>query len=95
MLNSFSKKDACKLLKEGAQLVDVRSSSEFSQGALPNAISLPLQSIMAADNLLDRAKPIILYCVSGARSATAKNYLDQMGYHEVYNLGSFKNYICE
>jgi 3-mercaptopyruvate sulfurtransferase SseA len=44
--NSFSGKDACKLLADGAQLVDVRSSSEFSQGALPNAINLPLQSIM-------------------------------------------------
>jgi phage shock protein E len=52
MFNSFSGKDACKLLADGAQLVDVRSSSEFSQGALPNAINLPLQSIMNAKNIL-------------------------------------------
>jgi rhodanese-related sulfurtransferase len=51
MFNSFSGKDACKLLADGAQLVDVRSRSEFSQGALPNAINLPLQSIMNAKNI--------------------------------------------
>lgn len=95
MFNSFSKKDACKLLKSGAQLVDVRSSAEFAQGALPNALNLPLQSIMAADNFISREKPIVLYCVTGARSSTAKNYLLQMGYKDVYDLGSYRNYDCD
>jgi phage shock protein E len=95
MFDSFSTKDVCKLLKDGAQLVDVRSSAEFAQGALPEAINLPLQSIMAADNFLDREKAIVLYCVSGARSANAKSYLIQMGYKDVFDLGSFKNYNCQ
>lgn len=94
MFNSFTGTDACKLLSAGAQLVDVRSSSEFAQGALPDAINLPLQSIMAASNFIDDKKAIILYCVSGARSAAAKDYLLQMGFKEVYDLGSFKNYNC-
>ncbi len=95
MFNSFSSSDACKLLANGAQLVDVRSTSEFAQGALPNAINLPLQSIMSADQIVSREKPIILYCVTGARSSTAKNYLMQMGFEEVHDLGSFRNYTCE
>jgi phage shock protein E len=95
MFNSFSSADACKLLADGAQLVDVRSTAEFSRGALPNAISLPLQGIMNANNIINKDKAIVLYCVSGARSATAKNYLMQMGFDEVYDLGSFKNYTCE
>lgn len=95
MFNSFTGADACKLLSQGAQLVDVRSSSEFASGALPDAINLPLQSITAADNFIDNDKAVILYCVSGARSATAKNYLLQMGFKEVYDLGSFKNYNCK
>ncbi len=94
MFNSFSSSDACKLLADGAQLVDVRSSAEFSRGALPNAINLPLQSIMAADNFINRETPIVLYCVTGARSSTAKNYLLKMGFKEVHDLGSFKNYHC-
>lgn len=95
MRNSFSSGDACKLLADGAQLVDVRSSAEFSQGALPNAINLPLQSIVDAENFLDKNKVIILYCVTGARSSTAKNYLTEMGFKDVKDLGSFKNYNCE
>jgi phage shock protein E len=95
MFNSFSGEDACKLLVNGAQLVDVRSTSEFAQGSLPNAINLPLQSIMNAKNILDADKAIVLYCVSGARSSTAKNYLTQMGFDNVNDLGSFKNYNCK
>ena len=95
MFNSFSSADACKLLANGAQLIDVRTTAEFSRGALPNAISLPLQGIMHADNIIDKNKAIILYCLSGARSATAKNYLTQMGFTEVHDLGAFKNYTCE
>lgn len=95
MFNSFSGNDACKLLAAGAQLVDVRSAAEFSRGALPNAINLPLQSIMAAQNVLDQDKAVILYCVTGARSSTAKNYLLQMGFRNVNDLGSYKNYHCD
>jgi phage shock protein E len=95
MFDSFSTKDVCKLLEDGAQLVDVRSNEEFKQGALPDAINLPLPSIMAADNLLNREKVIVLYCLSGVRSATAKNYLMQMGYRDVIDLGSFKSYTCQ
>ncbi len=95
MFNTFSSKDACKLLANGAQLVDVRSSAEFARGALPNAINLPLQAIMSADQVISRDKAVILYCVTGARSSTAKTYLSQMGFDEVYDLGSFRNYTCE
>ncbi len=95
MFNTLTGNDACKLLSEGAQLVDVRSSGEFAQGALPNAVNLPLQSITNAKNIIATDKAIVLYCVSGARSSSAKNYLVQMGFEQVYDLGSFKNYNCE
>ena len=95
MFNSFTGNDACKLIANGAQLVDVRSSAEFSRGSLPDAINLPLQSIMSAKKVIDVDKDIILYCVTGARSSTAKNYLVQMGFEKVHDLGSFRNYNCE
>ena len=95
MFNTFSGNEACEILSNGGQLVDVRSSAEFARGALPNAINLPLQSIMAADNFIDKDKAVVLYCVTGARSSTAKSYLTQMGFREVYDLGSYRNYNCE
>lgn len=93
--NKFTCKEVCKMIADNkAHLVDVRSESEFAQGALPHALNIPLQLIMTADNLLEKEKEIILYCVSGARSSMAKNYLLQMGYKKVHDLGSYQNYCC-
>jgi phage shock protein E len=94
-MNTVSSEKACEILANGGKLIDVRTPAEFSQGCLPNAISLPLQQIMAADNMFDKEDSLVLYCVSGARTASAKQYLDQMGYKNVYDLGSFQNYTCE
>lgn len=85
--------EAREILKNGGRLVDVRTTDEFAQGCLPNAINLPLQSIMEADSMFEKNDKLVLYCVSGARTATAKIYLNKMGYKNVYDLGSFKNYI--
>ena len=95
MNNSFSGDDACKLLKSGAVLVDVRSPAEYNNGCLPDAINLPLQQITNAPDIFDAGKDLILYCVTGARSSSAKNYLNQLGFENVYDLGSFRNYNCE
>ena len=94
-MNTISGDKACEILNNGGKLIDVRTPAEFSQGCLPNAISLPLQSIMAADNIFEKEDSLVLYCVSGARTASSKQYLDQMGYKNVYDLGSFKNYNCD
>jgi rhodanese-related sulfurtransferase len=56
---NFSGKDACKLLANGAQLVDVRSSSEFSQGALPNAINLPSRWFLVMRQQINAIAPPI------------------------------------
>lgn len=91
---NISCEDAKKMLQEQqAQLVDVRTPAEFSQGALPNAINLPLQTINQADNILEKDKPIILYCVTGTRTRMAKIQLNNFGFDQVHDLGSFQNYL--
>jgi len=91
---NISCEDAKKMLAEQqAQLVDVRSPAEFAQGALPNAINLPLQAINQADQILAKDKPIILYCVTGTRTRMAKIQLNNFGFDNVYDLGSFQNYL--
>jgi phage shock protein E len=42
---------------------------------------------MNAKNILNQDTAIVLYCVTGARSSTAKNYLVQMGFNDVNDLG--------
>ncbi len=93
-MNNISCEEAHRLLKEEeGQLVDVRSPMEFAQGSLPNAINVPLQSIQSAASVLDRERPIVLYCVTGTRTRMAKSYLESMGFDQVHDLGSFRNFM--
>ena len=75
------------LMEQGGQLVDVRTPMEFYQGALPGAVNIPLQAINLATDALDRSKPVLLYCRSGSRSATAKLWLHTMGFQNVVDVG--------
>jgi rhodanese-related sulfurtransferase len=44
------------------------------------------------DKAFDPARPVILYCASGGRSALAGKTLADLGYARVYNLGAFKDW---
>lgn len=76
-----------------AQLVDVRTPQEFAQGAIPGSINIPLQVINASLNDLDKTKPVIVFCRSGARSAQAQSFLEREGFGSVHNLGSIQKYL--
>lgn len=84
--------EARKILANGGQLVDVRSPQEFAQSGLPGAVNLPLQSLQQTQRELDPKRPVIVYCLSGARSAQAQMMLENMGFAEVHNLGGYQNY---
>jgi phage shock protein E len=78
-------------LKDGALVIDVRSSAEFSSGHLPNAINLPLEEIETAlpRRVKDKNKVLLLHCQSGMRSGVAKSRLTGLGYANTFNLGSY------
>jgi len=76
-----------------AQMVDVRTPQEFAQGAIPGSINIPLQIINASHQNLDKSKPVIVFCRSGARSAQARSFLQQVGFDSVHNLGSIQKYL--
>jgi phage shock protein E len=75
------------LVNNGGQLIDVRSIQEFSQGALKKAVNIPLEAIPHHADTIDREKPVMLYCVSGMRANVVKQFLESMGFSQVYNLG--------
>jgi phage shock protein E len=81
------------LIREGAQLVDVRTPMEFHQGALPGALNIPVQMIREALDELDMTRPVLVYCRSGQRSAYARMWLQSMGFSDVYNLGAAYAYL--
>ena len=84
---------AKEMIQSGAQLIDVRSSTEYQQGCLPGAINLPLEIFQGALDKIDKESPVILYCRTGRRSGQAKMFLQSLGFEAVHNLGSFQNFF--
>ncbi len=80
------------LVENGGQLIDVRSSLEYSRGALQNAINIPVETIPHHTNRIDKNKPVMLYCVSGMRASVVKRFLESLGFRYVYNLGGISQF---
>ena len=68
-------------------LLDVRTSDEFKSGHLEKATNLNINNAQfeMECNKLDKAKPVLVYCYSGARSHRAAGMLRQKGFkvHEL------------
>jgi rhodanese-related sulfurtransferase len=78
------------LVSDGAIILDVRTSGEFSSGHIKGAINIPVNALSNnLSKLKAKKKPIITCCASGMRSATAKSILQSNGFSEVYNGGSW------
>jgi rhodanese-related sulfurtransferase len=89
------------MIGKGVLVLDVRDAKEVDQsGKVAGAVHIPrgLLEFKAApdspalDKSFDPAKPVIVYCASGGRSALAGKTLKDLGYREVYNLGAFKDW---
>ena len=70
------------------QIVDVREPEEFTGplGHLPGARLLPLGKLSDQAGILEKSKPIVTVCRSGARSAQATLILGKAGFAKVANL---------
>jgi rhodanese-related sulfurtransferase len=52
-----------RLMKGGAQLVEVLPREEYEEEHLPGAINIPLRRLESdAGKLLDPSRPVIVYC---------------------------------
>jgi rhodanese-related sulfurtransferase len=97
-----SAEEAHELLAGGALLVDVRDSPELlAAGKLRGALNVSRGMLefradpeaKSCDPEFRKDRPVILYCASGGRSALAGKTLQDMGYAQVYNLGSFREAV--
>lgn len=78
---------AAEMIESGdAQLVDVRQDFEWEAGRIPGAVHIPLDSLPARASEIDRERPVIFGCRSGARSAMATDAFRASGF-DAYNLG--------
>ena len=87
--------------KANAVIVDVRDAPEVAQsGKVAGAVHIPRGMLEFRadaetpyhDQNLAKDKTVILYCASGGRSALSGQTLKELGYTDVYNVGSFKEW---
>jgi rhodanese-related sulfurtransferase len=67
-------------------VIDVRSPSEFGQGALEGSRNIPFISILEGRHTLPKNRPILLVCSIGGRSYAAGQILLERGHRKVFNL---------
>ena len=82
------------LVAKGAVLLDVRTAEEYAKEHLKNAINLDYSKILTdAEKVIpNKNTPIVVYCSAAKRSTQALWTLLDLGYTNVYNLGSMANY---
>jgi rhodanese-related sulfurtransferase len=80
--------EAIALRDRGAAWLDVREAYEWDEARIPDTTHVPMQQSPAyvAANLPDLGSPIVVSCLSGARSAQVVAFLRQQGYADVHNL---------
>jgi rhodanese-related sulfurtransferase len=81
-----------------APALDVREPGEYAQGCLPGAVNIPrgvlefqIGNHPAFQNRQDAA--VLVYCLSGGRSALAVEALHKLGYEQAVSLaGGYKGW---
>ena len=68
-----------------AQLVDVRTPEEHEAGRITGDEHIELSELAAEAGRLDRVRPLVFYCRSGARSAMATSAFREAGF-DAFNL---------
>jgi rhodanese-related sulfurtransferase len=80
------------LQRFGCPVIDVREPDEFAEGHIPGAVNIPRGMLEfevdahpavnyeTAEVLSHRERPVILYCLSGGRSALAADALLRLGF---------------
>ena len=71
-----------------APIIDVRTPDEFSKGHIQKAKNIDWNGndFEKQIAMLDKAKPIFVYCLSGGRSSLAASKMRNEGFKEVYEL---------
>jgi rhodanese-related sulfurtransferase len=63
MPKGIDREEVQRLLRDGAQLVEVLGEDEYEAEHLPGAINIPLRRLdQEAAARLDRERPVIVYC---------------------------------
>lgn len=92
-INKVTFEEAKRILdaKPESIMLDVREEEEFITGHAVDAVLFPVDDIeytTASIIIPDKTTPLLIYCRSGRRSAEAAEKLKNLGYSEIYDVGS-------
>ena len=77
------------LVDQGATIIDVRTPAEFKGGHIKKSKNIPLQSLSAKMDSLNKHNTYILCCASGGRSGSARRMMSSAGFENVHNGGGW------
>ena len=83
MANEVSINELEQAIAAGDKVVDVREDWEFTDGHVPTAKHIALNSVPENLNEFSKDSTTWIICQSGGRSMTAANYLEGQGYNVV------------
>ena len=75
--------------QKNIQLIDVRTPREYNGGHIGKAVNIDFfqtNSFKMAFEMLDKKKPVYLYCRTGSRSRKAAQKVIELGFEKVYDL---------
>ena len=88
ILENISKEIFAQKIKDDVLILDVRTPDETQLGIIEGAtlINIYDDDFETKIDLMEKSKPILVYCASGGRSSQAAAILAENGFMEVYNL---------
>ncbi|WP_396156144.1 rhodanese-like domain-containing protein [Flavobacterium macrobrachii] len=78
------------IISKGAFLVDVRTPAEFAEGNVKGSVNIPLDQVQNQLAKFKGKENIVVFCRSGNRSSQAKSILEQNGFTNVTNGGTWQ-----
>jgi rhodanese-related sulfurtransferase len=81
MTTDYTPREVAELLEHDAiQLIDVREPREYEAGRIAGAELVPLGELGGRAETIERDRPVVFYCRSGARSAMASEAFRGAGF---------------
>jgi rhodanese-related sulfurtransferase len=88
VMEDYTPRQVFDLLKDGdIQLIDVRQSEENEAGRIAGGRLIELAELSGQVDTIDRDRPVVFYCRSGARSAMATEAFRDAGFDAHNMLG--------
>jgi rhodanese-related sulfurtransferase len=96
MADDLSPARVAELLRDGAQLVDVREPYERDAGRIPDDTAhIELDRLTDEAGSIDRDRTVVFYCRTGSRSGLAAEAFSAAGY-DAHNLdGGLKAWVAD